>query len=470
MRRKTEHQFSGDKFMENAIRSGGKNISRALSCSAAVLLIGSGAAWAAEKTASVQNTKFFLEIRERAEHQENFNDKFYGTEPKLGEDADTYLLSRIRIGLTRQFTEQFAGKISLQDSRAIDWAFDDAAWKNSEFGGIVNNPQDDPLELGESWLAYKNDWFAAKAGRQAIPYGNNRVFGPGAWKNSGKWVWDAVKASCRYGENWLDAFYGETMLHDPEVFSLDHRHGYTGAGMYGHVQAADFLAVEPILVTKYNDSSNDYAEKDLLYYGARLLLDIKGFTADATYMQQTGDVTADNGGQTDSDAYGYNLDLEYRFNPQWAVGTTYSFATGDDKATPDNERFDAVYGASDKYYGLMNFMAWSNLLDYGALINFLPKKNIEFQIEYHQFYADQMNDKWRAYKNGLNADSDHYGNEIDLVAKWKLNPTWKFYAGAGIFLLGDAVEEAAAGGQDFISDETAYSGFLQVTYTFTKEI
>ncbi len=453
------------------------NPCRPLRCSAATfVLLGftvSTAATAARATeqGDAQRkiaTNIFLEVRERIEYQENFNDKFYGTEPKLGEAADTYLLSRIRLGLTHQFTEQFAGKISIQDSRAIDWAFDDAAWKNSEFGGIVNNPQDDPLELGESWLQYKNDRFAAKAGRQAIHYGNSRVFGPGAWKNSGKWVWDAVKASCSYGENWLDAFYGETMLHDPEVFSLDHRHGYTGAGMYGHVQAADFLVVEPILVTKYNDSSSDYAEKDLLYYGARLRLDMKGFTADATYMQQTGDVTADSGGQTDSDAYGYNLDLQYRFNPQWAVGTTYSFATGDDKATPDNERFDAVYGASDKYYGLMNLMTWSNLLDYGALINFLPKKSIEFQIEYHQFYADQIDDKWRSYKNGLDAECDYYGNEIDLMAKWKLNPSWKLRAGASVFRPGNAIKEAVERGQEFLTDDTAYSAIFQLTYTFRQ--
>ena len=77
----------------------------------------SSTTWATEQgnTEHKTTTNIFLEVRERIEHQENFNDKFYGINPKLGEAADTYLLSRIRLGLTHQFAEQFSGKISLQD-------------------------------------------------------------------------------------------------------------------------------------------------------------------------------------------------------------------------------------------------------------------------------------------------------------------------------------------------------------------
>ena len=454
--------------MQSTRKNSSKNKLWQLFCFPVAVLVflgctGATAAWAS-------TTDIFLEIRERVEHQENFNGKFYGTTPKIGENRDTYLLSRIRLGLTRQFTEELSGKISLQDSRAIDWAFDDADWTKSEFNGIVNNPQDDPLELGETWLAYQNNWFAVKAGRQAIYYGNKRVFGPGAWKNSGKWVWDAIKMSYNYGENWLDAFYGKSMIHDPDVFSLDHRHGYDGAGLYGHIQAADFLVIEPMLVSKYNDSSNDYLKKNLLYYGTRLLFKMNNFTVDATALQQTGEVTAMSGQQTDADAFGYNLDLQYRFNPQWAVSSTYSVATGDDKTTLDNERSDGVYGASDKFYGLINLMSWSNVQDYGLLINFRPQKNIEVQAEYHQFYADEIDDTWRAYKTGLDADSDHYGNELDLMGKWKLNANWKLRAATSVFLPGDALEEAVARKQEFLTNDTAYAAFVQISYTFTQRI
>jgi hypothetical protein len=422
---------------------------------------------ASASAAETKQTELAVEVRERAEYLENFNDKYYGTAPKTGESSDSFLLSRVRIGLSRQLTEDFSGKISLQDSRALDWGFRDQDWANSEFGGIVSNPQDDPLELGETWLQYKNGGFAAQAGRQSISYGNSRVFGPGEWKNSGKWIWDAVKAGWKSDKNWVEAFYGKNMIHDPDVFSLDHRHAYVGSGLYGHVQAADCLAIEPLLSTKYNDRSLDYQEKDLLYYGARLLFELNGFTADSTYVQQTGTIISAKGVEADSDAQGFNFDFGYAFNPQWSVGTTFSYASGNDKSTADNERFDGVYGASDKYYGLIHLMVWSNLFDYGLTANYKPMKELDLRWEYHQLYADEISDTWLSYKSGLNASSDHYGNEFDFMATWTPNKTWKFMAGASVFLPGDAVAEAVASKQEFLTDDTAYSGFFQVTYKFS---
>lgn len=50
------------------------------------------------------------------------------------------VLSRIRIGLTRDFSENFKGKISAQDIGAIDWGFQDSDWSSSALGGLEKNP------------------------------------------------------------------------------------------------------------------------------------------------------------------------------------------------------------------------------------------------------------------------------------------------------------------------------------------
>lgn len=423
-------------------------------------------------------TELFVEIRERAEHQENLNDKFYGDNPKTGEASDSYLLSRIRVGLDHQFSEHLKGRISLQDSRVFDWGFEDKDWTNSEFGGIENNPQSDPMELGETWLEYQSSAITAKIGRQAIHYGNNRVFGPGAWKNTGKWIWDAGKLRMQQDKHWIETFYGKTMLHDPNEFSLNHQHGFSAQGVYGHIQATDALIIEPMLFTKFNDDSNDYLEKDFTYYGARALFKDYGFKVDATYLAQKGDILKSATKNVDVDAYGYNLDIEYRLSPKWMLGATHSFASGDDKSTPENERFDGAYGASDKYYGRMNLMVWSNMADYGLLANYRPHRDWEFQAEYHQFYADVVEDTWRAYKaatptaanNPLKSSSDHYGDEIDLTAIFKMSKQWNFQAGVGVFLPGKAIKESVVNGTKFLSDDTAYSGFFQVQYKFKQAL
>ena len=127
------------------------------------------------------------EIRLRFEYFNNMNEKYYGTHPKVGKSNDSYLLTRLRLGLTYQFDEQWKAKISLQDARALGWGFDNSDWYNKEFGQ-EHNPQRDYLELHQTYLQYQNKDITASIGRQKIAYGDNRVFGPGEWKNSGKWV------------------------------------------------------------------------------------------------------------------------------------------------------------------------------------------------------------------------------------------------------------------------------------------
>ncbi|MBN2647311.1 MAG: alginate export family protein [Thiotrichales bacterium] len=416
--------------------------------------------------ASDAKSRWFVDIRERAEYQFQLNDKFLGSAPKSGQAEDGYLLSRLRVGLEHRFDQHFSAKLSLQDSRVFGWGFQDSDWRSTEFSGIEDNPQSDPLELGETWLAYEVGPIKTQIGRQAIAYGNNRVFGPGAWKNSGKWVWDAAKLRWQHEKNWLEVFAGKTMLHDPNAWSLGHRHGFDGMALYGHWQATPHLLLEPMTFQKKNDQSADYQEKNLDYLGARLLWQKQGWKLDTTALLQKGSVTKLAGLAVDSDAYAYHVDLSYRFNPKWQLGSTLAFASGDDKKTAINERFDGAYGASDKYYGRMNLMAWSNLKHYGLLANYRPHRDWQFELELHRFYADQIQDSWRAYKNGLNASSRHYGDEVDLITHYQLSRQLGFQAGVGLFLPGKAVQQATAQQQAFIGDDSAYSAFFQLEYRF----
>ena len=50
------------------------------------------------------------------------------------------------------------------------------------------------------------------------------------------------------------------------------------------------------------------------------------------------------------------------------IGLGYTYASGDDPNTSKRETFDGAFGASDKYYGRLNLMSWSNLKDYELFI------------------------------------------------------------------------------------------------------
>ena len=410
--------------------------------------------------------QFDGELRVRFEYFNHMNEKYYGVAPKLGESEDGYLFTRLRLGMTYLFDEHWTARLSMQDSRVLGWGFDDQDWHNKEFMQ-EHNPQKDTLELYETYLHYAAPNLTLKAGRQKITYGDGRVFGPGEWKNSGKWIWDAVKVSFKDEDNFLDFFYGGTILHEPDEFSLNHRHGYYGGGMYGHYAYGKTGAIEPIFAYKENKTGNEKYQSLRNYYtGVRIYdTDFYGYFYDMTCLKSFGEYTDLGAITADIDGFGFHLDGGYHFEGLYTkLGLGYTYASGNDPATADHETFDSAFGASDVYYGRLNLMSWSNLKDYElfAIIEPLPKTNIK--LEYHAFYADQPTNKWMSYTIP-SIQSDNYGDEIDIVVAHQYSPSIHLLAGIGYFKSGDYIKEASQSNAS-ITDDDAYGFFTQISYRF----
>lgn len=394
------------------------------------------------------NEQLFIngEIRLSYELMDGFNDKVYGEAVAEGKSHDGYLLSRIRIAMIYAFTPNLLFKISIQDARTIDWEFNDNNWYSKEFG-MKNNPQKDYLELYHTYIQASNiggSPFTLTLGRQKIAFGDMRIFGPGEWKNSGKWVWDALKLSYSKGKNFIDFFYGASMLHDPGEFSLLHRWGYEGFGIYAHY-AWEKGIIEPVLAYKHNDNGNSsYHSLTHYYIGVRLYDDVAGFFYNGTYIRQFGEQISLDGKKSDVDAFGWHLDAGYNFRiigSDLKAGAGYTYASGDDSSTPDIERFDGVFGASDKYYGRMNLMKWSNLKDTELFLIVSLMKKIKAKIEYHKFKLANKSDKWRVYRNHYGAWEDDLGSEIDVVLGYDIKKNIKFQTGYGHFSPGDFIKK-----------------------------
>lgn len=406
------------------------------------------------------------QVRLRYESFDNMNEKYYGTAPKVGEAHDSYLMTRVQLGLIYNFNDNWSAKVSMQDSRVIDWGFASDDWYNKEFGQ-VHSTQSDNFELGRTYLEYKNANIIVTAGRQSISYGDLRAFGPGEWKNSGKWIWDAIKVSLKEGENFLDFFYGATMLHDPDDFSLNHRHGYHGGGVYGHYVFKKGAALEPILAYKINDKQNEiYNSLESYYTGARFYdTDLNSLFYDMTYIKSFGDYIKLSSEKVLIDGVGYHVEGGYNLKEiNTKVGFGYSYASGDNPNTQSNENFDAVFGASDKYYGRLNLMQWSNIKDYELFSVFTPNPKTNIKLEYHKFYAPEQSNKWLSYEIS-SMQNDHYGDEIDIFATYDYSKNIDLLFGVGYFISGSYIKEAATK-NSYITDENAFGLVAQFTYSF----
>ena len=430
-------------------------------------------------------------MRFRYEFQNNFNQKFYGDEPGQGKANDGFLLGRFRAGLDWYPTDTIHIALWGQYSDAWDMEMPDSAYYKSAFL-TDHNPNKDRWEFYTTYLELTNLFdlpLALKAGRQIIAYGNFRVFGPGEWGNTGRWIWDAVKLSWRFERGFVDLFYGQTMLHEARGLSIKHRHGFAGLGAYAHVDLVRtpfLLAFEPMLFTKYDRHNNYYGEKkgfyrlsdgtrvtykkrgdiDSWYAGARVYVqDMYGFDLDFTFLQEQGDFARD-----DLRAYGYHAMVAYTIKAKWEprISFEYSYASGDSNPDDgDHETFQGAFGARDKMYGRMNLFHWRNLRDLEAGLTLKPVRGLSMKLSFHKFLLAERRDAWylnqNAYRDTTGRSGDDIGREFDAVVKYRLRPDHTLMAGYGHFWPDEFAEKNATGKQ-------ANWFFLQWEYTFSMSM
>lgn len=416
--------------------------------------------------------------RFRYEGQDNFNLKSYGKHPVVGDEDDTFLLGRFRLGFKGQLYKNISYSIGMQHSEVWGLAINDSKFEKACFG-CEHNPYEDDFEPFKTFLKV-DDLFTTpidlKVGRQLIYYGDKRIFGPGQWGNTGRWMWDAVKVHYPFGKNFIDVFYGATMIHDQNECSWNHNHGFDSVGLYSHFKLPEKymgIVIEPFSMTKDSDDNEfkDYSgnkdDMEAYYVGLRIAeQDHKGFDWDMTYILERGDFAED-----DIDAYGYHLQLAYNINScPWKprIGADYSYASGD--GNPDDgdmETFDGAFGARDKMYGRMNLFHWKNLKDVQVHLTVKPNKDWKIVTRVHQFWLADRKDAWylnpKAYKDPTGRSGDEVGKELDIVTRWNLNKENQIQFGFGYFWPGEFAREQAS------NDDAAW-GFIQYRYKFSHKI
>jgi len=132
------------------------------------------------------------------------NAKNYGDNSTvaIGKLNDKILNQRIIAGVTFESSKKLKITFHIQDSRAFGWSLRNSQYpdlfkvhgKDSVAPSYTMNPNEEYFEIYDDYIEYGKLFsnFSMKLGRQKIFYGDNHIFGPGEWGNTGRWTWDAL--------------------------------------------------------------------------------------------------------------------------------------------------------------------------------------------------------------------------------------------------------------------------------------
>lgn len=391
--------------------------------------------------------RFDFSARYRFEAWNGMNARFYGNHKTgtIGNPDDKLLYQRFITGFTWIPSKQITIAAHLQDSRAFGWSLRNSQYpdlfrvggKTADVPNYRMNPGEEFLEIYDLFVEYRNFLpnTTAKLGRQKIFFGDNHIFGPGDWGNTGRWTWDALRLTWQKDKHTIDLFGGGTKVHDPQKLAIPFTFTeYWGGGVYGHFEVKSSFAVEPFYALKVQGSA-DYIrlqEINRNWWGVRLFnIQKSGLILDGTIARQFG---RQNGKSID--AWGIFVKAGYQFSKVWGkpiVSLRESYATGGKKEDKVIRSFEPAFGASDKYYGWMNIVSWSNLDNREINLEIFPQKGMWIEMKYNRYLVPEPSGVNILGTLKLIEGEQHLGDEFNIFVRWQQNHHWQWVGVLGHF-------------------------------------
>jgi hypothetical protein len=410
--------------------------------------------------AQPENTKLLSiggTYRLRGEFLDGFNIRTYGTGT-----CEDYLLSRLRLEFDLRLTANFRIHTQIQDAEAFGLSFSDEDF----LGG--NNPYHDPFDINQLYL----EWWPIKKvglriGRQAISYGDRRVFGPGDWGNTGRYAWDALRLEINeksFTSHWL---IGRFVLHDPDRWPNASAPGPTAYASYNTIKSLPFQ-LDIFYIYKHDGRGSIKGEKgagDLSSHSAGFRIDGRSGRWDysAMFIGQFG-----KWGPDDLKAHGLAFSFGYTFDSSWKPHLTIQYVLGSGDKNPEDGihgTFDGVFsGADTVLYGWMNLFFWQNLREFRIDLVLTPAETLTFRAEYHLFGLDEAKDAWyfpgkAVRKDPAGSSGRRLGHEVDLTLRKKISGWLELLSGVCFFLPGEYVKKTG-------QSPVAKWCFLETTFYF----
>jgi hypothetical protein len=346
--------------------------------------------------------------------------------------------------------------------------------KRRSLAGTSYEPEADTFDLQQAYVRLgdaKTFPLTAKAGRQELAYGDERLVGAFDWSNMGR-VFDAAKLRYETADVWVEAFSGRVVVPRDDTFNTVNDYDWF-SGIYASTKTLIpkqetqlyFLARNAGAQSPTAFAPNPPAlfplagPRDIYTVGLRVKStpgERQGWDFEAELAGQFGRFVQ-AGKSLEQQAFAAHLAGGYTFTKTTAtprVGLEYNFSSGDSNPADDkHETFDNLFPTNHKFYGFMDFLSWQNLHDVRLATSAKPVKDLTLTLDYHLFWLADTHDSLYAVNGasrttsgyGINPTYDSFvGSEIDLVASYAVKRWATMQAGYGHFFRGDYVKQSLA--------------------------
>jgi hypothetical protein len=376
---------------------------------------------------------------------------------------------------------------------------------NRTFGGDQNTIQGndtgahDTVSMKQAYFKFRNlgdispilENVTLMVGRKQWAYGDQRLIGHLNWTNIGR-THDGAVARWKIGggKSWVDAFISQVGVDGTDDAGAGQTINQANQkvylyGFYSHFVnpfGVKGILAEPYLFinAKENSAVDSDSGSDRWFGGIRLVgKNIPGlpgvdFTVEPTWQWGQQELAAINTTSTTVpiQAFGMGAKVGYTFkNVSWQprIGYEFVYASGDDKPgntsgrASSNKTFSQLYPLGHAHLGYMDVHGYQNIEAHAVRLSAKPTKKLllkadlwffEAAEEADSFYSvagttarfggDQATSVEGGVSRTISVD-DEYGQELDLVAKYKLFKNATVVGGYSHYFTGDFLEDTNNG-------------------------
>ncbi len=399
---------------------------------------------------------------------------------------------RIRLNIGYDLTPKVSFFMQIQDARFYGSEADSA-----NVGGFPTvsstNRNGTGVDLHQGYLQVKNlaiPGLTLTLGRQEIFFGDHRLFGNFNWSQTGA-AFDGARLIYARDPATLHLFWarpfdneGRTTTSNTGVpFPSSTDRGTQDQDVYGAylvVKAGTIGTVEPYYFylkdsrapgTTTSIFTAQAASQSRGTLGLRLNGKGGGFDGTAEGAYQFGSISSGAGAPGDNLAINADAEaVKLGYTAAWApmtprLGLEFDYASGDGDNASGAHRgnfntFDNLYPTNHFHYGHMDLMAWKNMVNYRATLDFKPTPDSKLQFDAVIHRLANARDHWyRAAQAvyGRSAPTNQaasLGQEVNVHYWHTLEEQFKIEIGYGHFFAGEYLDKARAGGTATVNGVT----------------